>query len=298
METAIGVFSSRERAENAMGYLLENGVPEDAIVYLTRSESEAVALGKRIGGFAGGIAGGAVGFGAGMVAASWALIPGAGEVFALGAGAAALLALLGQRAGAAAGAKLTRNSDAEVLRDAKSAEDAKVFLNILKKGRSLIVVRTESHETAQTACVIFDRMGIATMTPPAASGTPPAEKMQATTRPVGKGITVLEIRGKIMLGGGNAVLRDAVQNLLERGNTRILLNLNDVEHIDSAGLGELVRSHTSLRKAGGQLKLLNPSAKIMDMLRMSMLHKVFDVQTDEASAIKSFDRSSQSRISA
>jgi anti-sigma B factor antagonist len=141
-------------------------------------------------------------------------------------------------------------------------------------------------------------MGIATMTPPAASGTPPSEKMQATTRPVGKGITVLEIRGKIMLGGGNAVLRDAVQNLLERGNTRILLNLNDVEHIDSAGLGELVRSHTSLRKAGGQLKLLNPSAKIMDMLRMSMLHKVFDVQTDEASAIKSFDRSSQSRISA
>jgi hypothetical protein len=175
LETAIGVFASRERAENALGYLLENGVPEDAIVYLTRSETEAVALGKKIGGFAGSIAGGAVGFGAGMAAASWALIPGAGEVFALGAGAAALLGLLGKKAGAAAGAKLTKNVDADVVRDEQSAEDAEVFLGILKTDRSLIVVRTESHETAKTACVIFDRMGIAgTATPPIL--TPPSEK--------------------------------------------------------------------------------------------------------------------------
>ncbi len=298
METAIGVFASRERAENALGYLLENGVPEDAIVYLTRSETEAVALGKRIGGFAGSIAGGAVGFGAGMAAASWALIPGAGEVFALGAGAAALLALLGNKAGAVAGAKLTKNVDADVVRDEQSAEDAEVFLNILKKERSLIVVRTESHETAKTACVIFDRMGIAGTVPPAASTPPPSEKMQAVTRPAGNGVTVLEIRGRIILGAGNVVLRDAVQDLVARGNVLVLLDLREVEHIDSAGLGELVRSHTSLRKASGQLKLLNPSAKIMDMLRMSMLHKVFDVQTDEASAIKSFSRSSRSGASA
>ena len=289
LETAVGVFSSRERAENALGYLLENGVPEDAIVYLTRSESEAVALGKKIGGFAGGIAGGAVGFGAGMAAASWALIPGAGEVFALGAGAAALLALLGQKAGAAAGAKLSKNVDADVLRDDQSAEDAKVFLKILKKDRSLIVVRTESHETAKVACVILDRMG----TTGTVSAEVDADKMRATTRPAGNSITVLEIRGRIMQGQGNIVLRDAVQDLLARGNTKIILNLSEVEHIDSAGLGELVRSHTSLRKAGGQLKLLNPSAKILDMLRMSMLHKVFDVQNDEAGAIKSFSRSSK-----
>jgi anti-sigma B factor antagonist len=294
LETAVGVFSSRERAENALGYLLENGVPEDAIVYLTRSESEAVALGKKIGGFAGGIAGGAVGFGAGMAAASWALIPGAGEVFALGAGAAALLGLLGQKAGAAAGAKLSKNVDADVLRDEQSAEDAEVFLNILRKDRSLIVVRTESHETAKVACVILDRMGITGTT----SAEIDANKMRATTRPAGNGITVLEMRGRIMLGEGNIVLRDAVQHLLARGNTKVILNLSEVEHIDSAGLGELVRSHTSLRKAGGQLKLLNPSAKIREMLQMSMLHKVFDLQNDEVSAIKSFGRSSKSGASA
>jgi anti-sigma B factor antagonist len=297
LETAIGVFASRERAENALGYLLENGVPEDAIVYLTRSETEAVALGKKIGGFAGSIAGGAVGFGAGMAAASWALIPGAGEVFALGAGAAALLGLLGKKAGAAAGAKLTKNVDADVVRDEQSAADAEVFLGILKADRSLIVVRTESHETAKTACVIFDRMGIAgTATPPIS--TTPSEKMQAVTRPAGNGITVLEMHGRIILGAGNVVLRDAVQDLIARGNILVLLDLREVEHIDSAGLGELVRSHTSLRKAGGQLKLLNPSAKIKEMLQMSMLHKVFDLQNDEAGAIKSFGRSSKSGASA
>jgi anti-sigma B factor antagonist len=208
-----------------------------------------------------------------------------------------LLGLLGKKAGAAAGAKLTKNVDADVVRDEQSAEDAEVFLGILKTDRSLIVVRTESHETAKTACVIFDRMGIAgTATPPIL--TPPSEKMQAVTRPAGNGVTVLEMRGRIILGAGNVVLRDAVQDLIVRGNILVLLDLREVEHIDSAGLGELVRSHTSLRKAGGQLKLLNPSAKIKEMLQMSMLHKVFDLQNDEVSAIKSFGRLSKSGASA
>lgn len=266
-------------------------MPEDAIVYLTRSETEAVILGKEIGGFAGGIAGGAVGFGAGMVAATLALIPGMGEVFALGAGAAALLALLGKKAGEAAGAKLTKNVDAEVLRDGQSAEDAEVFLNILKRNRSLIVVRTESRQIAETACSILDRMGISGA---AAAPEPLEKKMRATSRPAGDGITVLEVHGRIMLGEGNVILRDAVQDLLTRGNKKILLSLAEVDHIDSAGIGELVRSHSAVRKAGGQLKLLNPSAKIEEMLHRSMLHKIFDVQKNEASAIKSFAASSHS----
>lgn len=291
LETAVGVFSSRENAEHALEYLLENGVPEDAIVYLTRSESEAVILGKEIGGFAGGIAGGAVGFGAGMVAATLALIPGMGEVFALGAGAAAVLALLGKKAGEAAGAKLTKNVDAEVVRDGQSAEDAEVFLNILKRNRSLIVVRTESRQTAETACSILDRMGISGV---AAAHEPLEKKMRATSRPAGDGVTVLELHGRIMLGEGNVILRDAVQDLLTRGNKKILLSLAEVDHIDSAGIGELVRSHSAVHKAGGQLKLLNPSAKIEEMLQRSMLHKIFDVQKNEAAAIKSFAASSHS----
>jgi anti-sigma B factor antagonist len=290
LETAVGVFKSRESAENALEYLLENGVPEDAIVYLTRSETEAVILAKEIGGFAGGIAGGAVGFGAGMVAASLAVIPGMGEVFALGAGAAALLGLLGKKAGAAAGAKLAKDIDAEVLRDEQSAADAEVFLNVLKKGRSLIVVRTESHSVAETACNILDRMGISGTA--AAAAEPIPQKMRATSRPAGDGITVLEVHGRIMLGEGNIILRDAVQDLVNRGNINILLSLSEVDHIDSAGIGELVRSHSAVRKLGGQLKLLNPSAKIEEMLQRSMLHKIFDVQKDEAAAIKSFANSS------
>ncbi len=290
METAVGVFSSREGAEHALEYLLKNGVPEDAIVYLTRSETEAVILGKEIGGFAGGIAGGAVGFGAGMVAASLALIPGMGEVFALGAGAAALLALLGKKAGEAAGARLAKDIDAEVLRDEQSAQDAELFLNILKRNRSLIVVRTESHTIAEIACDILDRMG----TTGTAAPDPIAKKMRATSRPAGDGITVLELHGRIMLGEGNIILRDAVQDLLTRGSNKILLSLTEVDHIDSAGIGELVRSHSAVRKAGGQLKLLKPSAKIEEMLDRSMLHKIFDVQKDEAAAIKSFAASSHS----
>lgn len=296
METAIGVFTSRERAETALKELLERRVPEDAIVYLTRSETEAVALGKEIGGYAGTVAGGAVGLGAGMVAASLALIPGVGQVFALGVGAAALLGIIGKKAGAAAGAKLTQSID--VAMDPKSAEDAELFLDVLKKGRALIVVRTASREVARVACEVLDRLGVAGAAPPPTAAIPESERMQASVRAAGDGVTVLEIRGRIMLGEGNIILRDAVEDLVAKGNVLVLLDLREVEHIDSAGLGEMVRSHTALRKVGGQLKLLHPSAKIKDMLRMSMLHKVFDVQENEATAIKSFGKSSSSGTSA
>jgi anti-sigma B factor antagonist len=70
--------------------------------------------------------------------------------------------------------------------------------------------------------------------------------------------------------------------------------LSEVDHIDSAGIGELVRSNSAVRKLGGQLKLLRPSAKIEEMLHRSMLHKIFDVQKDEATAIKSFGAGSHS----
>ena len=88
METAIGVFSSRERAEEAVRELLEKKVPEESIVYLTRSELEAKSVGKQFGAYVGGFMGGAVGMTAGVAAATL-LLPGVGPVFALGFGAAA-----------------------------------------------------------------------------------------------------------------------------------------------------------------------------------------------------------------
>ncbi|MGA9142916.1 MAG: hypothetical protein WA664_01920, partial [Candidatus Acidiferrales bacterium] len=90
METAIGVYDSRDRAEQALKDLVAKNVPQDAIVFLTRSESEAANFAKEVGGFAGGFLGGTVGMAAGAAAIALALVPGVGQVYALGVGAAAL----------------------------------------------------------------------------------------------------------------------------------------------------------------------------------------------------------------
>jgi anti-sigma B factor antagonist len=296
METAIGIFTARERAEQALKELLEKRVPQDSIVYLTRSQDDAVALGKEIGSYAGGVAGGAVGLGAGMVAASMALIPGLGPVLALGVGAAALLGLIGKKAGATAGEKLAQDSTATPI-DSKSAEDAQLFLNVLKEGRSLIVVRTDLPSVAKTATEVLDRLGVGGTAPGIAAPSAP-KRMQTAIRQAGDGITVLALRGRVVLGEGNVILRETVQELISKGNKLIILNLQEVDYIDSAGIGELVRSHTTVRRAGGQLKLLSPAQKIKEMLHMGMLHKVFDMHNDEAGAIKSFSEPSQSAASA
>jgi anti-sigma B factor antagonist len=88
------------------------------------------------------------------------------------------------------------------------------------------------------------------------------------------------------------MLRDIVQALVAEGRTKILLNLSGCDHVDSAGIGELVRSHTAVRRAGGQMKLSNLSPKVQDMLKMTSLIAVFEVYPDEASAIKTFSQSS------
>jgi anti-sigma B factor antagonist len=112
-------------------------------------------------------------------------------------------------------------------------------------------------------------------------------RMRTNTRQVG-GITVLDITGRITLGEGNVMLRETVGDLLGKGNKKILLNLGEVEYIDSAGIGELVRSFTTIRNQGGQMKLVSLNKKVQDLLEATNLHKVFDIQKDEASAVKSF----------
>lgn len=282
METVMGVFTSRDRAEQALKALLEHGVPESEIVFLSRSESEAVAIGKDIGATAGGLAGGAVGLGAGMVVASLALIPGLGQVFAVGVGAAALLAYLGKQTGEAVGEKVGKGEHLHAPATAETAaEDHETFLEVLREGRSLIVVRTESAATARAASQVLDAETIATK--PAST-----RKMQAGIRQVSADVTAIDVKGRIVIGEGNVMLREMIQQLVEGGNRRVLLVLEDVEHIDSSGIGELVRAHTAIRRASGQLKIVHPSAKVDEMLHMTMLHKVLDVHPDEASAIQSF----------
>jgi anti-sigma B factor antagonist len=280
METAIGVFASRDRAEDGVRELLQRGVPESALVFLTRSESEAKTVGKQLGAFAGGFAGGAAGMTAGVAAATL-LLPGIGAVFALGFGAAALLGLAGAGAGATTGAAIAHESGApQPTTDAKSGEDAVFFREVLKEGRSLVVVRTESKDIATTACAILDRLALGM------EGSAPV-KMKTVTRQVGR-VTVLDVSGRITLGEGNVMLREIVSDLAEKGNNNIVLNLGEVVYVDSSGIGELVKAHATIRNKGGVLKLTNLNKRVHDLLQMTRLSSVFDIEKDEVSALKSF----------
>ncbi len=280
METAIGVFTARDHAEKAVKELLERGVPEESIVYLTLSESEAKTIAKELGAFVGGFVGGAAGITTGVLAS--VLLPGIGTVFALGLGAAALLTGTGAGAGAgaAAGSLATREADApKPTTTDRSAEDTAFFREVLKEGRSLIVVRTESKELATAACEVLDRLGLGMQ-----NRTP--VKMQTTTRHIDD-IAVLEISGRITLGEGNVMLREIVRELIDKGNKKIVLNLGEVQYVDSSGVGELVKTHTTVRNQGGQLRLANLTKRVNDLLQMTRLSAVFDIEPDEASAVAS-----------
>jgi len=281
METAIGVFASRDKAEEAVKELRQRGVPEQSIIFLTRSENEAKTIAKEFGSYVGGFVGGAAGMSAGVVAATL-LLPGIGPVFALGFGAAALLGLAGAGAGRTVGSVAAHDAEAPTpTAPEKSSEEAAFFREVLKEGRSLIVVQTDSQPLATTACGILDRLGLGMQ------GTTPV-KMQVVTRQVGNA-TVLDVSGRITLGEGNIALREIVRDLADKGQKRVVLILGNVQYIDSSGVGELVKTHTTLRNQGGQLKLASLNKRVSDLLHMTRLSAVFDIQTDEASAIASFD---------
>jgi len=280
METAIGVFSSRDGAEQAMKELRQRGVPENSVNYLTRSETEAKTIAKEFGTYVGGFMGGAAGMSAGVLAATL-LLPGIGPVFALGFGAAALLGAAGAGAGRTVGLAAAHDADAPVpTADDKCSEEAGFLREVLKEGRSLIVVQTESPQTATQACEILDRLGMGMQ------GTTP-KKMEANTRHVGD-VAVLDISGRITLGEGNVALREIVRGLADQGHKRVILNLGEVHYIDSSGVGELVKTHTTLRNQGGQLKLANLNKRVNDLLHMTRLSSVFDIHKDEASALAAF----------
>jgi len=111
--------------------------------------------------------------------------------------------------------------------------------------------------------------------------------MKISSRQV-DGVSVLDCNGRITLGEGSITLRDTVRDLLSKGHKKILLNLAEVSYIDSSGIGELVSAFTTVRNQGGELKLLNLTKKVHDLLQITKLYTVFDVKDDEASAIKSF----------
>jgi len=111
--------------------------------------------------------------------------------------------------------------------------------------------------------------------------------MKASTRQI-QDVVVVDLSGQIKLGEGSSVLRDTVKDLLSKGHRKILLNLGEITYIDSSGIGELISAYTSVRREGGELKLLHLTKKVHDLLQITKLYTVFDVKDDEADALAAF----------
>jgi anti-sigma B factor antagonist len=101
-------------------------------------------------------------------------------------------------------------------------------------------------------------------------------------------VTVLDLKGKMTLGEGDELLKDKINSLLANGKKKLILNLEGVPYIDSAGLGEIVRTYTTVSRQGGNLKLLNLTKRIEDLLAITKLLTVFETYDAEQEAVKSF----------
>ena len=111
--------------------------------------------------------------------------------------------------------------------------------------------------------------------------------VKLNTRQVGD-VSVIDVAGRITLGEGSSALRDTLRSLVSSNHKKILLNLGEVSYIDSSGIGELVSGFTTVTNQGGQLKLLNLTKRVKDLLQITKLYTVFDVHEDEAGAVRSF----------
>ena len=113
-------------------------------------------------------------------------------------------------------------------------------------------------------------------------------KLSMTKRAGHGGVAIIDLSGDITLGGGNIFLKQTLRSLAEQNERKVLLNLSDVHYIDSSGLGELVAGYTSIGKTGGELKLLNLTDRVKDLMMITKLLTVFDAYDDEATAVAAF----------
>ena len=111
--------------------------------------------------------------------------------------------------------------------------------------------------------------------------------IRVNNRQVGD-ISVIEVAGRITIGEGASLLREAVTGLVDRKQRKILINLGEVPYIDSSGIGELVSAYSTVTKSGGQFKLSNLTKRVKDLLKISRHDMLFDIHEEEAAAVKSF----------
>jgi len=104
------------------------------------------------------------------------------------------------------------------------------------------------------------------------------------------GVTIVDLSGRMTLGEDTLLLRETIRDLISRERKMILLNLGDVPYIDSSGIGELVSAFTTVKNSGGELKLLNLTKKVRDVLQITKLYTVFDVFLNEEGAIHAFGK--------
>jgi anti-sigma B factor antagonist len=116
--------------------------------------------------------------------------------------------------------------------------------------------------------------------------------MQIDQRAVGD-VVVLDLKGRITMGEGDELLKDKVNSLVNQGHKKIVLNLAEVPYIDSAGLGEIVRTYTTVSRQGGSLKLLSLTKRITDLLSITKLLTVFETFDSENEAVRSFSASAK-----
>ncbi len=101
-------------------------------------------------------------------------------------------------------------------------------------------------------------------------------------------VMILDLKGKLTIGEGDELLKDKINSLIQQGHRKLLLNLEGVPYVDSAGLGEIVRTYTTVSRQGGNLKLLNLTKRIQDLLAITKLLTVFDTYESEPEALESF----------
>jgi anti-sigma B factor antagonist len=154
-------------------------------------------------------------------------------------------------------------------------------LEVLKSGRSLVLVQSEFHDVAEAATAILDRHSLGKQ-------VPSASRTHSATREAG-GVTIIDFHGRIAFGDGNTRLRETIASLSAAGVNKVLLNLEQVDFVDSSGIGEIVKGHMAMRKQGGHLKLACLSNTVSNLLQTTSLNKLFEIYPDEGSALKSFE---------
>ena len=272
MRTAIGVFADLSRAEEAIRKLLANRVPPERITFLTRSEPEAHSVGKHLADVGSSAEASAL-----PARFSVLSIPGIGHVFVQGPEVNAFAEAAASDASTASVLPPANDPWRNVSSPAGAEDDAAFFRRVLLDGCSVIMVRSDSNAVATAACEVLDRLSLGIR-------RTAAGKSGVTVRQI-PGAAVATFSGKLALDEGCRLLRETIRALLDAGQIRILLNLERLEFMDSAGLGELVRTHVAVRARGGQLTLIHPAPNVFQLLRVTKVDQVFDIAHDELSAL-------------